>query len=135
MSTSVGVIALRYILYNIANGIRMRMSMGSKPLDIILAENLIDVDARMRQMIYEKLNPEEQKWAEQHLGFVEASIGRMGPPVTEEEREKSPLLIAVEPYAELPGDSLGCKGPIPDLVGLKPFTPFDFYIKRKLFLQ
>jgi mannitol-1-phosphate 5-dehydrogenase len=135
MATSVGVNALPYIVDNIAKGIRMRMSMGSKPLDIILAENLIDVDARMRQMIYEKLNPEEQKWAEQHLGLVEASIGRMVPPLTEEEREKSPLLIAVEPYSELPVDSLGFKGPIPDLVGLKPFTPFDFYIKRKLFLH
>ena len=30
---------------------------------------------------------------------------------------------------------MGFKGPIPDLVGLKPFTPFDFYIKRKLFLH
>ena len=135
MATSVGVNALPHIVDNIAKGIRMRMSMGSKPLDIILAENLIDVDARMRQMIYEKLNPEEQKWAEQHLGLVEASIGRMVPPLTEEEREKSPLLIAVEPYSELPVDSLGFKGPIPDLVGLKPFTPFDFYIKRKLFLH
>lgn len=135
MATSVGVNALPYIVDNIAKGIRMRMSMGSKPLDIILAENLIDVDARMRQMIYEKLNPEEQKWADQHLGLVEASIGRMVPPLTEEEREKSPLLIAVEPYSELPVDSLGFKGPIPDLVGLKPFTPFDFYIKRKLFLH
>lgn len=135
MATSVGVNALPYIVDNIAKGIRMRMSMGSRPLDIILAENLIDVDARMRQMIYEKLNPEEQKWADQHLGLVEASIGRMVPPLTEEEREKSPLLIAVEPYSELPVDSLGFKGPIPDLVGLKPFTPFDFYIKRKLFLH
>lgn len=135
MATSVGVNALPYIVDNIAKGIRMRMSMGSKPLDIILAENLIDVDARMRQMIYEKLKPEEQKWADQHLGLVEASIGRMVPPLTEEEREKSPLLIAVEPYSELPVDSLGFKGPIPDLVGLKPFTPFDFYIKRKLFLH
>lgn len=135
MATSVGVNALPYIVDNIAKGIRMRMSMGSRPLDIILAENLIDVDARMRQMIYEKLKPEEQKWADQHLGLVEASIGRMVPPLTEEEREKSPLLIAVEPYSELPVDSLGFKGPIPDLVGLKPFTPFDFYIKRKLFLH
>lgn len=135
MATSVGVNALPYIVDNIAKGIRMRMSMGSRPLDIILAENLIDVDARMRQMIYEKLKPEEQKWADQHLGLVEASIGRMVPPLTKEEREKSPLLIAVEPYSELPVDSLGFKGPIPDLVGLKPFTPFDFYIKRKLFLH
>jgi len=135
MATSVGVNVLPYIVDNIAKGIRMRMSMGNRPLDIILAENLIDVDVKMRKMIYEKLSIDEQKWADNYLGLVEASIGRMVPPLTQEEREKSPLLIAVEPYAELPVDSLGFKGPIPELVGLKPFTPFDFYIKRKLFLH
>ncbi len=135
MATSVGVNVLPYIVDNIANGIKMRMSMGNKPLDIILAENLIDVDKKMREMIYERLNIVERQWADLNLGLVETSIGRMVPPLTAEEREKSPLLIAVEPYSELPIDSLGFKGPIPDLVGAKPFTPFDFYVKRKLFLH
>lgn len=135
MATSVGVNVLPYIVDNIANGIKMRITMSNKPLNIILAENLIDVDAKMRKMIYERLNTAEQQWADQNLGLVEASIGRMVPPLTEEERKESPLLIAVEPYSELPVDSLGFKGPIPELVGAKPFTPFDFYIKRKLFLH
>ena len=135
MATSVGVNVLPYIVDNIANGIKMRITMSNKPLNIILAENLIDVDAKMRKMIYERLNTAEQQWADQNLGLVEASIGRMVPPLTEEERKESPLLIAVEPYSELPVDSLGFKGPIPGLVGAKPFTPFDFYIKRKLFLH
>ena len=50
-------------------------------------------------------------------------------------REKDKLLICVEPYADLPVDSEAFKGDIPDLVGLVPYTPFDFYIKRKLFLH
>lgn len=135
MATAVGVNVLPYIVDNIAKGIKRRMACGKGPLDIILAENQLDVDTMMRQMIYEKLNQAEQEWADQNLGLVEASIGRMVPPLTEQEREKSPLLIAVEPYSELPVDSLGFKGPIPELVGLKPFTPFSFYIKRKLFLH
>jgi mannitol-1-phosphate 5-dehydrogenase len=135
MATAVGVNVLPYIVDNIAKGIKRRMACGKGPLDIILAENQLDVDIMMRQMIYEKLNQAEQEWADQNLGLVEASIGRMVPPLTEQEREKSPLLIAVEPYSELPVDSLGFKGPIPELVGLKPFTPFSFYIKRKLFLH
>jgi mannitol-1-phosphate 5-dehydrogenase len=135
MATAVGVNVLPYIIDNIANGIKMRMTRGNQPLNIILAENLLDVDKRMKEMIYEKLNREEREWADQNLGLVEASIGRMVPPLTEQERRESPLLIAVEPYSELPVDSLGFKGPIPELVGLKPFTPFDFYIKRKLFLH
>ncbi len=135
MATAVGVKILPYIIDNIANGIKMRMTHSNEPLNIILAENQLDVDALMKKMIYEKLDMREQEWAEENLGLVEASIGRMVPPLTEEERKESPLLIAVEPYSELPVDSMGFRGPIPELVGLKPFTPFSFYIKRKLFLH
>ncbi|NLC45219.1 MAG: mannitol dehydrogenase [Clostridiales bacterium] len=135
MATAVGVKVLPYIIDNIANGIKMRMKNGRGPLDIILAENQLDVDALMKELIYKKLDMKEQEWADKNLGLVEASIGRMVPPLTEEERKDSPLLIAVEPYSELPVDLLGFKGTIPELVGLKPFTPFSFYIKRKLFLH
>jgi mannitol-1-phosphate 5-dehydrogenase len=135
MATAVGVKVLPYIIDNIANGVKMRMKNQKGPLNIILAENQLDVDALMKEMIYKKLNKEEQEWADKNLGLVEASIGRMVPPLTEEERKESPLLIAVEPYSELPVDSKGFKGPIPELVGLKPFTPFSYYIKRKLFLH
>ena len=135
MATAVGVKVLPYIIDNIANAIKMRMKNGNGPLDIILAENQLDVDALMKEMIYKKLDMKEQEWTEKNLGLVEASIGRMVPPLTEEERKESPLLIAVEPYSELPVDSMGFKGIIPELVGLKPFAPFSFYIKRKLFLH
>lgn len=135
MATAVGVKVLPYIIDNIANGIKMRMKNQKGPLNIILAENQLDVDALMKEMIYKKLNKEEQEWADKNLGLVEASIGRMVPPLTEEERKESLLLIAVEPYSELPVDSKGFKGPVPELVGLKPFTPFSYYIKRKLFLH
>jgi mannitol-1-phosphate 5-dehydrogenase len=66
---------------------------------------------------------------------VEASIGRMVPPLTPEMRAQDPLLICVEPYCDLPVDKDAFKGEIPDLVGLIPYTPFEFYIKRKLFLH
>ena len=66
---------------------------------------------------------------------MEASIGRMVPPLTAEEKAKDSLLICVEPYCQLPVDKAAFKGEIPDLVGLVPYTPFGFYIKRKLFLH
>ena len=47
-------------------------------------------------------------------------------------RDRDSLLICVEPYCELPVDKAAFKGEIPDLVGLVPYTPFGFYIKRKL---
>ena len=50
-------------------------------------------------------------------------------------RAQDKLLICVEPYCELPVDRDAFKGPIPELTGLIPYSPFEFYIKRKLFLH
>ncbi|MEG2520736.1 MAG: mannitol dehydrogenase [Christensenellaceae bacterium] len=135
MATSVGVNVMPYIVGNIAEGIKMRMKQGNRPLDIILAENQLDADKIMRNFIYEKLNDEQKAWADKNLGLVEASIGRMVPPLTADERTQNPLLIAVEEYALLPVDSAAFKGEIPQLVGIVPYTPFGFYIKRKLFIH
>ena len=135
MATSVGVNVLPRIAPNLALGIRKRIEDKGGPLNILLAENQLHVDQLMRDLIYQELSVDERRWADENLGLVEVSIGRMIPPLTSVEKEKDPLLIAVEPYCALPADSLGFKGAIPDLVGLIPFTPFDFYVKRKLFLH
>ena len=135
MATSVGVNVLPKIVPILAAGIKLRIKNEGSPLNILLAENQIHVDEYMRQLIYCELHEKERKWADEHLGLVEVSIGRMIPPLTAEEKKNDPLLIAVEPYCELPADRLGFKGDIPNLKGLIPFTPFDFYIKRKLYLH
>ena len=135
MATAVGVNVLPRIAPVIAKGMVARMERTGKPLDIILCENQLGADELMRGWIYERLNDEQRAWADKNLGLVEASIGRMVPPLTPEMRAKDKLLICVEPYSELPVDRDAFKGPIPDLVGLIPYTPFEFYIKRKLFLH
>ena len=135
MATAVGVNVLPKIAPVIAEGVKKRMRESGKPLDIILCENQLEADVLMRGWINERLNDEERAWAEQNLGLVEASIGRMVPPLTPEEKAKDSLLICVEPYCQLPVDKAAFKGEIPDLVGLVPYTPFGFYIKRKLFLH
>ena len=135
MATAVGVNVLPKIAPVIAKGIKARMSGTNTPLDIILCENQLEADILMRGWIYECLNDEEKAWADKNLGLIEASIGRMVPPLTPEMRAQDMLLICVEPYASLPVDSEAFKGEIPDLKGLVPYTPFDFYIKRKLFLH
>ena len=135
MATAVGVNVLPKIAPVIAEGVKKRMRESGRPLDIILCENQLEADVLMRGWINERLNDEEKAWAEKNLGLVEASIGRMVPPLTPEEKAKDSLLICVEPYCELPVDKAAFKGEIPDLVGLVPYTPFGFYIKRKLFLH
>ena len=135
MATAVGVNILPRIAPVIAKGVVARMEKSGKPLDIILCENQLEADILMRGWIYECLNDEQKAWADKNLGLIEASIGRMVPPLTPEMRAQDPLLICVEPYCELPVDKDAFKGEIPDLVGLIPYTPFEFYIKRKLFLH
>jgi len=135
MATAVGVNILPRIAPVIAKGVVARMEKSGKPLDIILCENQLEADILMRGWIYEHLTDEQKAWADKNLGLIEASIGRMVPPLTPEMRAQDPLLICVEPYCELPVDKDAFKGEIPDLVGLIPYTPFEFYIKRKLFLH
>jgi len=135
MATAVGVNILPRIAPVIAKGMIARMEKNGKPLDIILCENQLEADILMRGWIYECLTDEQKAWADKNLGLIEASIGRMVPPLTPEMKAQDSLLICVEPYCELPVDKDAFKGEIPDLVGLIPYTPFEFYIKRKLFLH
>ena len=135
MATAVGVNVLPKIAPVIARGVAARMARSGRPLDIILCENQLGADELMRGWINAQLNDEQRAWADKNLGLVEASIGRMVPPLTPEMRARDKLLICVEPYAELPVDRDAFRGEIPDLVGLIPYSPFEFYIKRKLFLH
>ena len=135
MATAVGVNVLPRIAPVIAKGVIARMERSGKPLDIILCENQLGADELMRGWINERLNDEQKAWADKNLGLVEASIGRMVPPLTPEMQAQDSLLICVEPYCELPVDKDAFRGEIPNLVGLIPYTPFEFYIKRKLFLH
>lgn len=135
MATAVGVNILPKIAPVIAKGVAARMNGSGRPLDIILCENQLDADILMRGWIYAYLSDEQRAWADRNLGLVEASIGRMVPPLSPEMRAQDRLLICVEPYCELPVDRDAFRGEIPDLVGLIPYAPFEFYIKRKLFLH
>ena len=49
--------------------------------------------------------------------------------------EKNPLAVCVEPYCELPVDKNAFKGEIPAIKNMVPFAPFDFFIRRKLFMH
>jgi mannitol-1-phosphate 5-dehydrogenase len=59
----------------------------------------------------------------------------MVPVMTDEMCGDNPLRVWVEPYEELPVDKAAFVGNIPDLKGLIPYSPFGYYIKRKLFIH
>ncbi len=136
MSTSVGVRVLPFIIKPVAAGLRKRWATGNmKPLNIIIAENLLEADSFIRDLMQKELNEEEFGLFRKTVGLVEASIGRMVPMVPAEAKAKNPLIVFVEPYCELPVDKNAFKGEIPNIVNLKPFAPFEFFIKRKLFIH
>ena len=102
---------------------------------MILCENQLGADALMRGWIDPHFTDAERTWADANLGLVEASISRMVPPQTPEELAQDRLRIRVDPSSELPVDSAAFKGAIPALDGIIPYSPFEFYMQRKLFLN
>ena len=135
MATAVGARILKFIVPNIVAGLRKRWAMGNKPLNIIVCENLMDANLVVEGMIKEHLTEEEKAKFDATVGLVEASIGRMVPVQTEEMKDGEPMRVCVERYGFLPTDKAAFKGEIPAIKNMVPFAPFDFYIKRKLYVH
>ena len=135
MATAVGVNILKFIVPNIAAGLRRRFRENDRPLNIIICENLMDADKILEGMLKDRLTPEECALFDQRVGLVEASIGRMVPVQTPEMQDGEPLRVCVERYGFLPVDRAAFKGGVPEIRGMAPFEPFDYYIKRKLYIH
>lgn len=134
MATAVGVNILKYIVPNIAAGLKKRFE-NPRPLNIIICENLMDANKILEEMLKAQLTPDEQEMMDKYVGLVEASIGRMVPLQRPEMQEGNPLRVCVERYDFLPVDRDAFVGGIPPVKNLAPFSPFDFYIKRKLYIH
>lgn len=136
MATSVGVNVLPRILLNIAEGLKRRWQSGNfSPFNILICENLLDADKFMHQAISENLNDKEKEYFENCVGLIETSIGRMVPVMTEEMKKGDCLRVCVEKYCQLPVDKAAFKGDIPKINNIYPFTPFGYFIRRKLFIH
>lgn len=135
MATAVGVPILPHIASTLAGGIKARRATGNlKELDILVCENKLGAGEYLKSLILEA-DPELEMMLNSKVGFVETSIGRMVPVLSEQDRLHDPLLIRSEPYSELPVDAAGFRGQIPEIKTLQPFTPFHFYHERKLFIH
>lgn len=135
MATAVGARILKFIVPNIVAGLRRRWAMGKAPLNIIICENLMDANKVLEGMLKDQLTENEKALFDETVGLVEASIGRMVPVQTEEMKDGNPMRVCVESYGFLPVDKAAFKGEIPQIAGMVPFDPFDFYIKRKLYIH
>lgn len=134
MATAIGVNVLKFIAKPLALGLKKRF-LGNKPnFDIIICENLIGADEYLKNLIKQEI-PEFSNEVDQKVGFVEASIGRMVPVMTDEKRKGNILRVCVEPYNVLPVDKNAFKGQIPDISTLYPYSPFSLFIERKLYMH
>ena len=135
MATAIGVNVLKFIAGPIAKGIKKRAAGSGKPLNIIICENMIGADEYLKGLVLAAI-PECKDFVEENVGFIEASIGRMVPVLTEERRAGDVLRVYVEPYNILPVDKAAFKGEVPkDVKNLYPYAPFRFFIQRKLFMH
>ena len=136
MATAVGVNILKFIAAPFAGGVRRRMEKGiDAPLNVIICENMIEADKYFAALVKENLSEAEAAYFDSHIALVEPSIGRMVPATPEEIAERNPLAVCVEPYCELPVDKHAFLGEIPEIANMVPFAPFDFFIRRKLFMH
>ncbi|MCI8556908.1 MAG: mannitol dehydrogenase [Lachnospiraceae bacterium] len=135
MATAVGVRILKYIVPNLVAGLRRRWAGKKGPLNIIICENLMDANKVLERMLKEQLTEEECQIFDEQVGLVEASIGRMVPVQTDEMKDGEPLRVCVEQYGFLPVDQSAFKGEVPHIKNMIPFEPFDFFIKRKLYIH
>lgn len=135
-ATAVGVKALPAVAEPIARGLEARFHDADRlPLDIIVCENMVNAAEFLKGKVGEKLSATDRDLLETGVGFVDASIGRMVPLMTAEQREEDPLLVLVEEYCELPVDRAAFKGLIPAIHHLEPYDNFQAYVERKLYIH
>jgi len=135
MATAVGANILPRIAKNIALGLKLRMKRGGKPLNILICENLMDANIALTGWISEHLDEAERSWMHANVGFAEASIGRMVPVQTPDMQAGDSLRVCAERYGYLPVDKDAFRGELPEIRNMVPFSPFDFYIRRKLYIH
>jgi len=136
MATSVGVNILKFIMKPVADGINKRFRDNNfNPLNILLCENMIDADKVMREGVFEHIDEQFKDLYNEKIGFVQASVSRTVPVQTDEMKEDNPLRIVTENYQYLYVDKNGFKGEVPEIKNIVAYSPFEYYIERKLFIH
>lgn len=137
MATALGVNILPFVAPLLAKAILARKAVG-KPLNILICENMIGSNEYLHGLVEPHILAEDKDWFEKNIGFVCVSVGRTVPPTPAEFKEKYALAVCAEPYSELPVDAagfrpVGCE--MPPIKELVPFSPFAFFIERKLLIH
>ncbi|MCQ2427013.1 MAG: mannitol dehydrogenase [Clostridia bacterium] len=138
MATALGVNVLPFVAKNIARAIEKRFANGAKPLNILICENLIGSGEYLKGLVEPLVAPEAKEYLESSIGFVSVSVCITVPPTAEKFLAESPVAVCSDVYNELPADAEAFRpvgAPVPNVNGLVPFSPFRFYIERKLLIH
>ena len=97
VTTAVGLRILKFVAPAIAKGLAARKAAGvEKPLNIIACENGLRATSQLKALTLALVTPDVEKWARDHVGWPDAAVDRIVPPV----RCEIPLDVAVEEYFE-----------------------------------
>lgn len=136
-ATCVGVRALPAVCAALAPALLARAQGGGAPLNLLLAENLHEAPAKVRELLVQAEPALADLIDAGRVGLIATSIGRMIPAPRPEVRALGAATIEVEPYCFLPIDAQALRGDFPSIprVIADPSVPFDYYSDRKLFVH
>jgi mannitol-1-phosphate 5-dehydrogenase len=134
VSVNVGKNALSKVLPVVAKSLIIRYkNHPNSPLDIILAENMLDAAQFVRAGLQPFLSADYP--LNELVGLIETSIGKMVPIMPAADMEKDPLMVFAEPYNTLILDKKGFRSPIPKVNGLAPKENIKAWVDRKAFIH
>ena len=91
----------------------------------------MDADSYIRSLLEGELSSDELS----KVGLIETSVGRMVPVPKADARKENILAVSVEEYGVLPVDRDAFVGDAPEIENMVPFSPFHYYIERKLYIH
>ncbi|MEN3187649.1 MAG: hypothetical protein ABDK94_02530 [Atribacterota bacterium] len=131
VGTAVGIPNYGAIAPLLAEGILRRKNKQLDALDFYLCENDLAAHSKLKEAVWSHLDPESQRWAEEHIGFVRVSVARMVP--GQSGKSDDPLLVIADAYREFPYDEHARRGPLPNLATMKPIYHFEAEFQRKIY--
>ena len=130
VTTAVGLVILPRVAPTMAKAIEKRAAAGNKtPMNFIACENAIRGTSQLKKAVYDNLSDEGKAYADEYVGFPDAAVDRIVPPV----KSENFIDVVVEAYHEWDVEKGGFKGELPEIPGMTLVDNLDAYIERKLF--
>jgi mannitol-1-phosphate 5-dehydrogenase len=129
VTTAVGPNILPIISTILTEGLRKRLSVNPKPLNIIACENMIGGTTFLKENVFEKISEEEKSLFEKNYGFLDCAVDRIVP----NQKNIDPLAVTVEPFFEWVVEQKNVVGDFPNVKGMQLVDDLMPYIERKLF--